>query len=424
MYGIGPESKFSLAQIATKAASTSTIVGIRLACQALVLLVSARLLGVEGFGLVAAVVAVSLVLGPWSGLGYDFVALRAISHDRSGSRAHFHRGVRLILKTAVPLVAITAFVVFLWFREDHLVLLTVLVLLAELVFLRSTELIAKIFQGNDLFHEMALTRLSISLSRLLVLGGIFLTTPSITALQWGWANLAAAVVALGSSYWHLRVRLKLGQEARDLAAVPLQDGLYFAASITSMRLSTEFDKSLVLGITGALGAGVYGAAQRIVALAVAPIISLVNVAITSLFRLGQEKHKGELRRRAVAVCGLATLYGCAVAVLLWLFLPDVAGFALGEEFSALAAGLLPLSLLVIPTSCRAVGEQAVVALGKFHLRLLVQWAIAALSITLNLVLIPRLGWEGAAWTLLICESLLASAFVGMILFTGEEQAGE
>jgi O-antigen/teichoic acid export membrane protein len=59
----------------------------------MVLMLSARLLGVDGFGTVAAIVAVSLVLGPWSGLGYDFIALRAISANHEESSNHFWHGV-------------------------------------------------------------------------------------------------------------------------------------------------------------------------------------------------------------------------------------------------------------------------------------------------------------------------------------------
>ena len=60
--------------IASATAMTSAIVFARFSCQALVLVLSVRLLGVENFGLITAVVAISLLLGPWGGLGFDFVA--------------------------------------------------------------------------------------------------------------------------------------------------------------------------------------------------------------------------------------------------------------------------------------------------------------------------------------------------------------
>lgn len=411
----GPDTQLDAARVASDTISTTSIVGVRLACQALALMLSARLLGVDGFGLVAAAVAISLVLGPWSGLGYDFIALRAISRQQGTSSTHFWHGVSLIARTSIPIILVTSAAVWLWTRDSAVLQLTVLVLSAELLLLRTVELIAKIFQGNDRFREMALTRLAISLSRLAVLGIVALFASGISAPQWGWANLVASLTALTIAVVFMRKRLGLVAPKPGDDKQPLHDGLHFAAGITSMRISTEFDKSLVLGIAGALGAGVYGAAHRIVSLAAAPVISLVNVVITSLFRLGHEQGHTQLRRRSLTVCVVAVIYGLAVGVFLWFFLPDIAALALGEEFRALAAGLLPLSLLVIPTSCRMVSEQAVAAMGRFRLRLVIQWVVAALSVTLNVIMIAKLGWQGAAWVLVASETLLAISFVSIII---------
>lgn len=415
-----PDKQLDVARVATAAFSTTSIVGVRLACQAVVLILSARLLGVDGFGLVAAIVAVSLVLGPWSGLGYDFTALRAISSDHASSSNHFWRGVALIAKTAIPAIVVTAIAAFLWSEDQAIAASTVLVLTAELGILRVNELIAKIFQGNELFREMAITRLGISVSRLLVLGSVAMVTSEITVVLWGWAYLLAALLSLSASIFHLRARIRLAAP-ESLWEVPgLHDGLHFAAGITSVRLSTEFDKSLVLGIAGAAGAGIYGAAQRIVGLAVAPVITLVNVVITSLFRLNSQNDIVQLRRRSLIVCAAAVVYGAFVGGIVWLLLPDIAALALGEGFRALAVGLLPLSLLVIPTSCRLVGEQAVAAMGKFRVRLIIQWAVAALSVTLNLIMIPVYGWQGAAWVLVASETALALGFILIIVASAPE----
>ena len=167
-------------------------------------------------------------------------------------------------------------------------------------------------------------------------------------------------------------------------------------------------------MAGVAGAGIYAASRRIVSLAVAPVISLVNVVITSLFRLKSRNERVRLRQRSLAVCAISVAYGTIVGVLVWLFLPDLAAATLGEEFRALSAGLLPLSVLVIPTSCRLVAEQAVAALGEFRARLIIQWAVAGLSVVMNLLVIPVFGWQGAAWILVASEVVLALSFVLII----------
>lgn len=416
MNSVEPDTQLDVNRVASNTISTTSIVGVRLFCQALALMLSARLLGVENFGLVAAIVAVSLVLGPWSGAGYDFIALRMMSRKEGTSSEHFWRGVSLIVRTSLPMIVITSAAIWSWSHDPALVELTVLVLTAELLFLRTVELVAKIFQGNDLFRDMALTRLGISLARLIVLAVIALLSSSLTAPQWGWANLVAAVIALIVAMLFIQRRLGITLPQRGGRKSSLHDGLHFAAGITSVRLSTEFDKSLVLGIAGASGAGIYGAAQRLVSLAVAPVISLVNVVITSLFRLNGYGSHVHFRQRSLVITAVAGLYGLIVGVFFWFFLPDIAVLALGEEFRALVIGLLPLSLMVLPTSCRMVGEQAVAAMGRFRQRLIVQWAVAVLSLAMNLVVISRFGWRGAAWVLVGSEFLLAMSFLAIVMF--------
>jgi len=408
------DKQINIGRVAKTTFSTASIVGVRLATQAMVLVLSARLLGVDGFGLVSAIVAVALVLGPWSGLGYDFIALRSTSSDRAGSNSHLWYGITLVTKTAVPII-LAAFVWgLLWSGDKTIAVATVLIFTAELVFFRITELVAKIFQGNERFHEMAFTRLAISVSRLAVLGLVALFSSEVTAVGWGWANLTAALLSLVFSLLFLRARIGIAVPRPGWRPPQLHDGLYFAAGITSVRLSTEFDKSLVLAMAGVSGAGIYAASCRIVSLAVAPVISLVNVVITSLFRLKSRNDRVQLRQRSLVVCAIAVAYGTIIGGLVWLLLPDIAAFALGEEFRALAAGLLPLSVLVIPTSCRLVAEQVVAALSEFRARLVIQWTVAGLSVLMNLIVIPVFGWQGAAWVLVASEVVLASSFLLII----------
>jgi O-antigen/teichoic acid export membrane protein len=61
-----------------------------------------------------------------------------------------------------------------------------------------------------------------------------------------------------------------------------------------------------------------------------------------------------------------------------------------------------------------VAEQAVAALGEFRARLIIQWAVAGLSVVMNLLVIPVFGWQGAAWILVASEVVLALSFVLII----------
>jgi O-antigen/teichoic acid export membrane protein len=190
---------------------------LRMLCQAGVLVLSARLLGVENYGLVAAVVAISLLLGPWSGLGCDFDALRAVARDRDVASLYFWHGVRITGWTAMTLIMASLGVAWLWLGGEHLVLI-ILVLVAELICLRITELIAKIFQGAELFHQMAATRLSNSLTRLPILAVLALAVSGLTATEWAWAYLATAIGSLGFSVLLLHKHIGIGKSGGDVTS--------------------------------------------------------------------------------------------------------------------------------------------------------------------------------------------------------------
>ncbi len=410
-----PEKDNNVVDIVSATATTSAIVFVRLSCQALVLVLSVRLLGVNHYGLITAVVAISLLLGPWGGLGFDFVALRDVSRDSRQASNYFWLGIRRVAWSSPLLIVATLVIVWLWFDNQYRLELVALILAAELICLRVTELIAKIFQGRDLFNEMAIVRLMNSVTRLAILLPITFLVSGLTAVQWAAAYFVAAVLSLLFSLYLLQRKIGIEAPPADYQTDGASDGIHFASGITSARLSSEFDKALVYGLAGASSAGVYGAGYRLVTLAVAPVISFVNVVVGSLFRMRSDSQRADLSKKSLLLCAVASGYGAVVSITLWVFLPAIASNVLGQDFRAVAEGLLPLALLPVAMSCRLVGEQAMAALDKFRIRTIAQWTVAVIAVTVNFLLIPRIGWTASAWVLLAGELCLAICYVTAIL---------
>ena len=404
----------TVANIAANTASTSAIVLLRMACQAVVLVLSARLLGVDNYGIITAVVAIALLLGPWSGVGCDFLAMRSIARDPSTATACFWRGLRLIAQSAVPIILVAVALAGFAFGGRFDASLVAVILVAELLLLRPTELIAKIFQGLGRYREMALTRLLNSLTRLMVLAPLAVAYTTLSPRQWGWAYLVAAVASTALAMVYVFRRAGIGSYV-NAGGPGIRDGAHFASGITSARMSSEFDKALVLALAGSTGAGIYGAGYRLISLAVAPVISFVNVVVTSLFRLRPDSQRAALGSRSLTLSGVAIAYGAIVGMFIWLFLPDVAARVLGSDFRAVDAGLVPLALLPMAISCRLVGEQAMAALDHFRRRTSAQWLVAGVAVILNLLLIPAIGWTAAVWVLLFAETMLTMVYLGSIL---------
>lgn len=396
--------------IASATASTSALVAIRLACQALVLVLSVRVLGAEGFGIIATAVAVSLLLGPWSGAGIDFLALRATARAPERSAEYFSRGLRSIAVTTAFLVPLALVIAPLAFGDK--VPLTVLasIVAAELLFLRTSELVAKILQGNDRPQQMAYVRLMNSVIRLIVLVIGVATLAEFAAFHWALLYLLAAFLSAAFAIAVLRHRIDFVASSGSSRG-EWGDGAHFAAGVTSARVSNELDKALVLSITGAASAGIYSAGYRLISFAAAPVITFVNVVVGSLYRQHDPSARSTLVTRSLVLCSVAALYGLMIGAALWLLLPWVTRVILGPDFLMLQDAALVFGLLPVAVSCRIVCEQAIAALNRFRIRSTLQWSAAALAVAGNLYWLPIEGWIAAAWVLLAVETFLALAYL-------------
>ncbi|MCH8158578.1 MAG: oligosaccharide flippase family protein [Proteobacteria bacterium] len=410
-----PKKENNVVDIASATATTSAIVFVRLSCQALVLVLSVRLLGVNHYGLITAVVAISLLLGPWGGLGFDFVALRDVSRDSRQASNYFWLGIRRVTRSSPLLIVTTMVIVWLWFSNQYPLVLVALILAAELIFLRVTELIARIFQGRDDFNEMATVRLMNSVARLAILLPMTFLVSGLTAVQWAAAYFVAAVLSLLFSLYLLQRKIGIKAPPTYYRIDGASDGIHFASGITAARLSSEFDKALVHGLAGANSAGIYGAGYRLVTFAVAPVISFVNVIVGSLFRMGADSQRVDLGKKSLLLCAVASGYGAVVSITLWVFLPAIASILLGEDFGAVAEGLLPLALLPAAMSCRLVAEQAMAALDEFRSRTTAQWSVAIIAVAANFLLIPKVGWTASAWVLFAGELALVIWYITAII---------
>lgn len=402
-------------------AIATALIAARMGCQALVLVGVARLMGVHGYGAFAAVVALASVFGPFCGLGADFVALRAVAEEPGRAREVFHRTLVITALTGLPLLGLAWMLAASGFAAHASATLITAVMVADLLLMRVTELVAKIFQGNSQVLEMGLVRLLPALFRLLAVGGLLLQPVDTTPATWALCYLAASALAAASGVGLMYRRFPLQPGAHD-GPFRWRDGLHFAGGVVSVRMHTEADKAMVMSLSGATGAGVYAAAYRIIEFALVPVGGIVAAAYGRLF--AQARHAGHerLTRTALQSSFAALSLGVVVGAVLWSGLVPFMGWILGPEFAAVAEGRHALALLPVFMSLRMTGEQNVAALGILRTRTLVQWSVALSALLANAIVIPRAGWTGSVWICVAAEAVLGLAYLALVLRRhGEEK---
>lgn len=395
-------------------AVATLLIAARMGCQALVLVGVARLMGAQGYGVFAAVVALASVFSPLCGFGSDFVALRATAQDASRAREVFRRTLVLIFLSGIPLMAVIWALAFSGFMTHAPATLVGAVLVADLLFMRMTELAAKIFQGDRQMFQMGIVRLLPALFRLLAIGGLSVAAIEATPAAWALYYLAASALAAGIST--VLIYRRYAPAATSPAMVyRWRDGLHFAGGVMSVRMHTEADKALVLSLSGASGAGIYAAAYRLIEFALVPVGGVVAAAYGRLF--AEARHGGDTRVTRTALRSSLTvlILGCMVGVALWIAMVPVMVWAVGAEFVAVEEGKHALALLPIAMSLRMTGEQNVAALGALRTRTLVQWSVGLAALSANVAVIPLAGWTGSAWICVVTESVLGIAYLALVL---------
>jgi O-antigen/teichoic acid export membrane protein len=100
--------------------------------------------------------------------------------------------------------------------------------------------------------------------------------------------------------------------------------------------------------------------------------------------------------------------GIAIAVLLWTVAP-VLPLLLGESYRSATPALRMLAVIPFLRSIHAFLADALSGAGYQAIRMVAQVGIALLNIGLNLLILPRWSWRGAAWTSVACDGALVVA---------------
>ena len=184
------------------------------------------------------------------------------------------------------------------------------------------------------------------------------------------------------------------------------------------HLSNNLDSILVAHFAGAAGAGLYRAARQIVDNMRIPFSALANGVYVEFSRHWYSSDGAALRRTALRFTLLATVSSAALFGVLAVFRQPLAQLVLGDGF----AGVAWLILIMIPgsfVSC-SLAPLAILpeATGRFKPPLVAHIAAFAASLAVILVLVPRMGAAGGAWgnsVFLIVWCAVAAPYIVSIL---------
>lgn len=375
--------------------------GIRVALQAVWVVLLARTIGPGDYGAFAGFAGLAAALGALTGLGFGVLMIQDASRDRDLFAAAWKRALYMALASGLVLwIAYTA-VAPLVFRLPVSPWVFAAVGLPELVCLPVTIVASYAFQLHERMGWSG-ALLTITAIGNLIAVGLFLGTSSTRTLA-GYLPFHAAMSVLASTLAMALVvkRLAPTRTSFSINRRDVREGMGFSLMRIADLGMTSLDKTLVLLLAGSEIAGIYGSAYRLVAVLAMPATSLGAAALPRLFR---DHHADpNARSRLIRILLASTIgYGLVAAALAWAlsgFLPILFGSAFAE--AAKVARWLAISPLLY--GVYTLGCNVLVTSDRRTLRIIAQASGIAILVIAALLLVPRFGLAGAAGMLLFTQ---------------------
>jgi O-antigen/teichoic acid export membrane protein/GT2 family glycosyltransferase len=365
----------------------------------------ARALGVAQYGIVAAAFALVSLGAQYSRLGSGIVLLRYVSANRSKFSVYWGNALVTTL-TISGVITIALRLIAPHILNAEAAGLVVFTSVASCIFEQLTISSTQVFQAFQRMRFTALLNLLTSLLRTLAAAALLLFVHKATALEWVVLSMIVSGVAAISGL--VAVSVSFGRPEWDFQLFRSRagEGVEYAFASSTNSVYDDVDKTMLSHYGMNVAVGIYAMAYRVIEMATMPITSIQLAAEPRLFALGAEKmqESGRLGKRLMSRSVLLSL---ATAVVLFVTAP-ILPLLVGRGFADGVFALRWLCLIPVFRSVHHITGSVLTCSGKQRARTINQMIAAALNFMVNLWLIPRYGWHGAAWASLFTDASLGA----------------
>ncbi|WP_423458066.1 lipopolysaccharide biosynthesis protein [Ottowia sp. VDI28] len=399
---------------------TSLVLGVRLFLQAGTLLLVARTLGPEKFGIFTGLAALAVLLGMLSTFGMHLVLLAEMSKEPA-RRA-------LVLPYAVPstllfggLLLVVYGLICAWLLGLNNIPIEIILLIGFTEILLQPLLILMVSEHHaigKIAYSQILQLLPIAF-RMIAATGIFFLHPSRAMHIYAACYAVASVLSLVYGASRLPARWPAWRDWRLPNRNEWIDAFGYAAINVSKAGPAELDKTLALRLLPHSAAGVYAAAARVVGAITLPVTAMTLSALPKLFRDG-----GKLSGRYLLkwMYGAASLYSLLIAGALWLATPWISSL-FGVQYEGINSVIRLLCFAIPGMALRLVAGNALMAFGRPWIR--VEFEAAGLIILLftSMVLTDRCDMAGLALAVACAEWSMAMIGTWLVVRESKKNRG-
>jgi O-antigen/teichoic acid export membrane protein len=379
--------------------------GLSLIAQAIYFIVIARLLGTFQYGLFVGVSASINLVGHYSSFGSGLLFLRYVSPNHG--RFPEYWGNILLSTLALGTIFVLLFAgISPWFLHNTPLRMIIMLSICDCICGQLTLAMVQVFQAFEKMRYTAILSLLTTCARMLTALAMLITLHHANATAWVLALLSISVASTLAGIIMVTMHFGLPRFRPRLFFERAREGLAFAVSGSAISVYNDFDKAMLEHFGMNAANGIYTMAYRAIDIGTIPIRSLHDAAFPRFFRHGATSEGLQATERfARKLLRRTALMGLAAAAILFVAAPIIPHLV-GRDFASTVAALRWLCPIPFLRAFQLSAADALAGAGKQSWRLTAQLLAASLNIAMNLFLIPRYSWVGAAWSSLATDALL------------------
>ena len=264
---------------------------------------------------------------------------------------------------------------------------------------------AQVFQTFERMRITAGLNFLTNLFRMILAAMLVVVVHHASARTWAIASMCVSITATLLAIYKVTANFGMPTFSLRLFFRRIGEGFIYAISGSTTTVYNDVDK-VMLGHYGMTVAnGIYSMAYRVVNISTVPINSIHGAAFPSFFREGVKGVKST-EQFAKKILKRTVVLGALGALGMFVFAPILPRIA-GHDFGASVSALRWLCLIPLFRCFNLSAGDAITGAGFQKFRLLSQSIAAIGNFGLNLYLIPRYSWHGAAWASLLTDGSLA-----------------
>jgi O-antigen/teichoic acid export membrane protein len=253
-----------------------------------------------------------------------------------------------------------------------------------------------------------------NLLRFLAAGAMFFVLRHANARQWAIASMVVSLIAALTAVIAVTVQLGRPKFKLKMLFAGAGEGLGYSFASSTTTVYNDIDKMMLSHYGLYVANGIYTMAYRVIDIATIPILSIRDAAIPRFFREGAIglKRSSDLAYTLLKRALPLSLFCTAGMFLFAPLIPYIVGVGFKDSVMALRW----LCFIPVFRSIHQMTGSALTGAGMQVYRTSSQVAAALASFGLNIALIPKFGWPGAAWGSLLTDGLLAAMNTGYLFW--------